>query len=270
MSTVIHVYVKQILRSSFIFTFLVTTFIEVFFGLPSFIFLLIPLLITGLTKMEFKLVTASVFLSVIFMSAIGGFISFIINLVNNKNINKHRIEQQSRSWYQFKTYDNFNCIVLFCLSFGAILHAFANFAPYVTVVSWLYYEQMADYHDFNPRCPNQLTTTRSNNDIFLDELHGHYLCCGWNGPKDWINQLKPSTRIPFSCCIKQFDPNCSLTSFCSIIHHYHHRQGCKKAMVETFYKYDPFSYGTGLFYYILKMIAYLSYCMVIKEHIDVF
>lgn len=261
-------YYVLFLRFCFIVSFGVTTFLEIFFGIPGFVFIIIPFLTFGVLEGDGMLFLATLYLSFIFIFAMCGLISFVLNLINNKNLMMERYTHQSEYWYKFKTYDNFNSLLIFLLGFGAILHAFSHFDPYQAVARKIYSVQLEGYQEFNPHCPDQNNASRSANDIFLDELHERYSCCGWNGPEDWMNKMIPHTRIPFSCCVPDLGQSCSSDSFCSVNDNKHYKRGCRSPMKDTFNKYDPSSYATGVFYFLLKAVAYLTYCGVMKETVE--
>ncbi|RWS24740.1 hypothetical protein B4U80_13854 [Leptotrombidium deliense] len=248
-------------RKLFIVTFGLSTFFELTFGIPSFVFVILPFLISSLFDGNFSLLLSTLSLSATFICSISGLIAFILHLTGrNKQIRK----RLGDDWYQLKTYDNFNSIVLLLLGLNTILEATTGYDAFLAVAENIYYSQMYGYQDINSLCLTDNTPIKSNADSFLDELHERYKCCGWNGPVDWSYKFTDETRLAHSCCSSM--PDCG--DICSNHNENHFVDGCKQPFVTTLRKFDTNTYSTGALYFLIKVIAYITYCSTYKSVIE--
>ena len=260
---------------SFFVALSITSFLELFFGIPSLIFIMLPFITTSLLASNIKLMCATIVLALIACFSIFGLIAFVTKVILNSQDYRYQPKTTTFKWTQAINYFSINTFTLFLLMLWHIYIYTTSEDLFLPVLENIYRSEMLNFQDFNPNCPQfSPNRSRSSSEIFLDELHQRYFCCGWTGAKDWISVLDSNSerKLPFSCCpslkILKNIFECRQDDPCNLDQDFYFKNNCQESLRITFRKFDPSNYSIGLIYFFFKLFAYLNYACSFHRHLD--
>lgn len=257
---------KTLAKHLFILTFCLTLFLELFFGLPSALFLLMPQIYwKGFPNSLNELLL----LNILLFSLIGVLVLvFKLLMVERIQFQKMNTDERLFNFTKLISYDFFTAISILVMSSLYIGFSSNLWMLMQPTGQRIFTQAMNDYEwwSCDQRSPSSSSSMSSQAIIdfnnYVDKVQYTNQCCGWNSAQDWIGKEKG--QLPWSCC--PFNRQCA--SNCDPMRSDRFQIGCQSFVPRLLDTYNLVSYGFGMVYYLLKVMAYFLYCYAYKEAVD--
>jgi hypothetical protein len=266
-------HVKTLGKYTFVATFGMTLFLELFLGVPGVLFIVLPHIADNFNQIDLIAPETTLIAVLVLVLSAAVVLTF-------KLLNAHRIDYASFfrddlviNLRRLVAYDFITAVALFVLSVLYIIQP-DNLSYLLLPAGQRLFQQASALYELNGCGPNGLwPNTSAWANTYVDSVQQVQQCCGWIHPKEWIelqpkhtNQpVKRVKSLPLSCCPMQEDRPCRACTLHSLNHF---KSGCKESVVRLLNTHNTLSYGLGIAYYLLKSITYFTYCGAFKEAID--
>lgn len=278
---------KILAKFAFVLTFGVSLFLELFLGVPGALFVLLPHIAENADQVS--LIFMELLLVLVLVLVLMATFIMVVKLMYANKIDYAAFFEDDIifNFRRLMSYDFFTAAALFVMSAMFIIQPSHLSYIFLPAGQRLFHSAMNSY-EFQTCSANRILAPASSSSsswsaAYIDNLQILEKCCGWWRDQDWVTLTLNRTRqnlptnamgkslqkaalnLPLSCCPIEAARTCRP---CSMLRPDHFKTGCEEPVARLLNRHNTLSYGLGITYYLIKAIAYFTYCASYKEPID--